>query len=180
MAVLSAIVAVLGVLTTLNLLLCFAIVRRLRESAGDRADPAIAALPRAGRRVQPFTVATITGEPLSDRDLAGRTGLVAFVSPNCRACHGLVDELDPGEQDLPSTIVVFVIGSAADGAPLDFARKFHPAVRVAVVEQGGPVPAAFGAGDMTPTVLRLENGVVQAAGPGLGVVLDRAQVLAGS
>jgi thiol-disulfide isomerase/thioredoxin len=153
-------------LTILNLLVSFAIIRRLRgveSRGGDHAhqgDALTDDLPAVGTRVGAFSVPTVDGDQLDDQTLAGEPVLAAFLSPTCSPCKDLVAALaarpDP---DLARTIL-FVDG---DEDAKEFAESLRVHGRVALVDSQGPVGVAFGGVEMFPIVLTVERGVITAA-----------------
>ncbi|HST63897.1 MAG TPA: redoxin family protein [Mycobacteriales bacterium] len=125
MSVLAAAVAVLTVVTLVNLLLLLGVVRRLRATAvpARAADPfglsdAEPLVLPAGSPLPDVTLPGADGTPLRLRGLADRRVLLAFLSQGCGSCHL---EL-PRVRDLAAR-------AAADGAAV---------VVVVLTEQGDP------------------------------------------
>jgi hypothetical protein len=158
-----AAVAALSVVTAFNTLLCFAVIRRLRgvPPAPDLDGPAV------GTVVGGFATVTTGGAPLTSADVAD--SVVLFLSPGCGPCRDVAAAVagrPAGEA------VAFILGSAADEDAAGFAAGLEPYARVAYVEHGDAVTAAFGGIGGYPTLLRLRNSVVT----GNGATLDELAV----
>src|SRR5690348_173599 len=166
-AVLPAVVAVLAVVTGLNLVILLGVVRRLRTAPARPS--AEAQLPPVGRRIAPFTAATVTGDRISDRDLATGTTLVVFVMPGCGPCRAIVDELaaSAGPTGPRPRPLVFVAGDAAAEDTRGIVDALSTAARVAVIAPAGGAAAAFAVTGY-PTVVRVEDGRVARATRVLG------------
>jgi hypothetical protein len=167
MPFLVAVVVILAVLCVLNMALSAAIIRTLR---GDRE---VLEPPAAGTGIGAFTVPMLDGGTLTERDLADGA-LVAFVSPTCPPCAALAREWGT-RTDLPEDTYVFVIDTSTPEEARAYAAKLGG--RAAVVERDSAVSAAFGAHDVTPTLVRVRGGAVAAAGFSFDAVLpDRVAV----
>ncbi|GGO73022.1 TlpA family protein disulfide reductase [Nonomuraea cavernae] len=145
-----SLVALVGVLTVLNLLLTFGVIRRLREHTDLLARGTTPAASMdgpdmpAGRRVAEFDGTTTEGEPLGRDLLAGET-FVGFVSPGCTPCDERMPELietarawPGGRQD--TMIVVFGRRAAA----AEYIERLTSVAKVVVEAPNGPIAAAFG------------------------------------
>jgi hypothetical protein len=175
MSLLLAATVVLAAVSVVNLLLISAIIRKLRDR--EPAEQDRDALPVIGAEVGQFMVAADDGETITDSTVAGHA-LVAFVSPNCPPCQRLAGELAKRATELPDPTIAFVIDDGDQERLRRYADSLAPAVRVAVVEsQGGPAEA-FGFGGATPTLIRVRDGVVAAAGHDLDSVLAGALPMA--
>jgi peroxiredoxin len=91
MILLSVAVVVLAVLCLLDLVLTLGVVRRLRDhntrlQALQGVAPDGFALPRPGDGVSPFSAVALSGETVTNDDLAEPT-LVAFFTPDCPSCE---------------------------------------------------------------------------------------------
>lgn len=157
MSFLVAVVAVLSVLTVLNLLLTSAVIRLLNEQRRP-ADPP---LPAVGTEVGAFEVTDADGVPVTDRELDD--ALVAFLSPTCGPCQRLADKLT-------EPAIAFVIDGGDRDRAVEYAAGLGPAVRVAFVGDRSPVSAAFNAGDVTPTLVRVRDRRIAAVGHDLDAV----------
>jgi hypothetical protein len=177
-ATLAAGVALALVLTVLNLVLTFAVIRKLRDGVGSGSSvhtPA-AGLPRPGTRIGEFTVDTADGAVLTERDLLGDRTLVAFVSPTCAPCKDVVAELASTEHP---PLRAFVVGDGG-AETMDVVATLRPHGAVAVIEADHAAARAFGGVDGYPALLLVEGGVVAAAGRRLAEVREPTTVAAGS
>lgn len=88
---LEAVVALLAVAVAVNLLLTWAMVRRLRQLQGQvLVQPAPDDGPRVGDRLPEGPLTTASGTQVVLSDVVGAGSLVAFLSPGCSSC---IDEL---------------------------------------------------------------------------------------
>lgn len=165
MGVLTAAVSIIAVLAAFNLLLTFGLIRRLRLMGSTGVGKP--ALPALGALVGSFATSTLDGATVSERDLLSGPAVVGFFEAECQPCADLKREiLDRGA---PASLLAFVEGSAQDQATLAFARDLATFARVAVVEPSSSPARAFGV-TAFPTLMRLHDGVVVAAGHRLGDV----------
>jgi hypothetical protein len=172
-AILAAAVTALAALTLLNLMLVLAVVRRLRQQATAPAGQP--ELPAVGTRVGRFRTTSVDGLGLDELALSGARTLVAFVSPGCSPCGALADTL-VSEPAGDVSWLLFVTGSDDDEATAAMATRLAAVGQVAVVTESGPESAAFGGVSGFPTVLRIERGVIAAAGFRLSDVLPESLV----
>ncbi|MEV4576761.1 TlpA disulfide reductase family protein [Nonomuraea jabiensis] len=149
MSGLVAIVALVSVLTVLNLLLTFGVIRRLREHTellAGRATPIVGETPSlpVGRQVGDFAATTTDGEPVARALLAGDT-LVAFLTPGCEPCEESLPHLVEAAKKWPggrrNTLVV-VTGRRDRAA--DHVERLAPVARVVVEAPDGPIATGFG------------------------------------
>lgn len=155
-------------LTVLNLLMSFAIIRRLRDLEsrggghahhdGDLADD----LPAAGTRIGAFSVPTVDGDQLDEQALAGEPVLVAFLSATCGPCKDLLPAL-AARPDPDRARTILFVSDDGDEAAKEFAESLRVHGRVALADSQGPVGTAFGGVEMFPIVLTVEQGVITAA-----------------
>ena len=169
MAILTAAVVLLALVTTLTLLLGFALVRRLRALEA-RLELGDVHLPTPGTAIEPFRATTVDGHALDERDLAQGRTLVAFLSPGCGPCDQVVERLRSDARPPREQMLAFVMqGAGWRDAPL-LAEKLGGVARVAIVPELGPATAAFRV-TAFPTLVLVEDGVVAAAGNSLEEVL---------
>jgi len=147
---LVAVVTLIGVLTVLNLLLTFGVIRRLREHTDLLARGAAPAASMdapdmpVGLQVAEFDGTTTEGEPVGREMLAGDT-FVGFVSPGCEPCGERMPELLetlrawPGGRE-HAMVVVFGRRKAA----AEYVEQLAPVAKVMVEAPNGPIAAAFG------------------------------------
>ncbi|GAA0240414.1 TlpA disulfide reductase family protein [Cryptosporangium japonicum] len=159
MAYVVAALVVTNVLTLLNLLLLFGVIRRLREQQDNPVPPGRpgpASLP-VGTRVEAFTTVDTEGRALALDELPDGT-VVAFFSPGCAPCEVLLPkfvahaEARPGGRD---GIVAVVVGPPSETPA--YADRLGPVARVVVEEPGsGAVASAFAVTGY-PTVFQLDG-----------------------
>ncbi len=150
-----------------NLLLVLGLVSRVRllEQATRARRPT--QLPGRGQRIQPFAASTESGAAFTDRTLEGREKLVGFFTAGCRACEQVKESLLRAPPALP--LVAFVQGSAGAEEAAGVGAALREVGEVVYFEDPA-VPLAFGAVGF-PALVRVEDGVVLAAGRRLGDVL---------
>jgi thiol-disulfide isomerase/thioredoxin len=163
--------AVLAVLVMLNLLLTFALIRRVRVlqemvSKGPARDPA---LPQPGDAVGAFQAATPEGGLLTDEALRSGVNLVGFFTTGCHPCATVRAQLLESPPKLP--LMAFVEGRADDPAARELGTSLSAIARVAYITEADSVAKAFRSAGY-PTLIRVENGTVAAAGHQLGDVLS--------
>lgn len=167
MAILAAVVCVLAALVLFNLALTFGLVRRLRMALEDGGIAPggsidVPGFPVVGSRVDPFAAQTLDGESLSDADLSAGPAVVAYFSVGCPACVKVKKKLLARGVSGPLTVIV--AGEPGDLEAIALAEEFMTiAEKVAVVEQDSAAVEALRV-EGYPTLVRLEDGVVQASG----------------
>jgi len=173
--ILWAALALLGIIVGINLLLTFALVRRL-TGYEPGASPA-GTLPDVGTPVGEFTVRTDEGQSLGLADLRAASFSVIFMMTGCRPCHGLLSELSTRPIAVAAPAVVFIAhhGDGNDDAVADYRRRVPPGALVAVISPVGDVARAFGVQSF-PAVLHVEAAVVAAAGRSLDVIPRPAEL----
>lgn len=151
MTFLIALVVVIGIVTVLNLLLLFGVIRRLKDH-----DQAIARIPfgagapaasmRApGSEVDEFTAVSTDGVPVTKEALTGET-MVGFFSVSCAPCVENAPKFAehaagvPGGKDSVLAIVV----ADGDDDPSEMVGILGDAARVVVEGYDGPMATAFG------------------------------------
>ncbi|MFL6141316.1 MAG: TlpA family protein disulfide reductase [Labedaea sp.] len=161
MPILIAVVAILTVLTVVNLLLSSAIIRMLNDP--DRGGGHRPELPRVGVVVGEFTATDTGGAAVTDRDLDDEV-LVAFLSPTCAPCQAIT----PGLAERAEPTVAFIVDDDR-AAAVEYAAGLG-STRAALVEPNSAAATAFGFTGATPTLVRVEHGVITAAGHTLEAV----------
>jgi hypothetical protein len=162
---LVAAVAVVSVLTLLNLLLTYGVIRRLRdheERLSRAGTPSMVDLP-IGAPVPPFRADTTDGGTVTSESLAAGAAYAAFFSPTCPPCREqmplFVDAVADARRD---RILIVVSRDGADPTALaDFVAAIGPAGHVVVEDTTGPVAGAFGVSGQ-PTLLRFNGGELAA------------------
>ena len=156
-AVLTASVVVLAVLTVLNLTLCLAVVRRLRATEDSAAVATLSDdMPAPGTVVTGPALTTTTGDPVG---LTHEEDFVGVLSVGCPSCETFAAEVGRGRRSLPEHALLIVTGD--DPAPM--VERLGTRARVVVATDDGPELAAFGGISAFPTFMRLERGVVVAS-----------------
>jgi thiol-disulfide isomerase/thioredoxin len=174
--ILIAVVVVVGIVAGADLLLSFAVIRRLsalqakmQGGGGGHTSPAV------GHQVGDFEVELLTGGVFTLADLMDGASVVIFLTTTCEPCKAAIAELR--EMSTPPAFPMYVLINATDldeeGAVLTVAADMPPGTRVAQISASHPVMQAFGI-DGFPTVLGIEDGIVRASDYLLGRVLETA------
>ena len=181
-ALASAMTAVLVPTAVFNLLLSFAVIRRLRAVERERpaaAKPRAKSLPGVGTTVGAFRKSAVDGSVLTADDFHNRTWYVGFLLVGCTLCKEQVAALRSDPRFAPDRTVLFVASRNAD---TDGKRQLVESVqdlgRVAPITPADPVLAAFGGVNVYPTLLRIESGRIAVAGTKVGEVAAAAAVAA--
>lgn len=162
-------IVVLFAISLATLALLFALISRVRSLQelvlkNRTAD----GLPQPGDPVGRFEVTTTAGEVITDLSLALETTLVGFFLPGCVPCERVQAEL---RERPPGVPMVAVIRATAEDARAPAMRDALAQVaRVAYAGAEDPVSRAF-RNTGYPTLVRIENGLVAAAGYRLSDVL---------
>jgi thiol-disulfide isomerase/thioredoxin len=166
--------AVLGVLTLINLVLTCGVIRRLREyEARHVPDGSMGPeLPAPGTPIPDFSATTVDGCDVTHTSYSTGIAYVGFFSPACPPCReqlprflATVRAVDPrkvliviaDDAPAPSSASAALPTDATDAADADAAG------RIVVEAHQGPVASAFAAHAL-PTLLALRDGVVIASG----------------
>lgn len=157
--------------TLLNLLVLFAVIRRLRSLQEQLTQGSTPDAPAVGTTIDEYTANTIGGGTLTRRDLDGDS-LVAFFSPGCPPCKEMIARFAADPAALPAQTYAFVVGNDLDPDARQYVADLAGvATRTAYVEPDSPVLTAFGGVAAFPTVLRIAGGTVAASGHALDEVL---------
>jgi hypothetical protein len=172
--VLTAVVVVVGVVATADLLLSFAVIRRvaLLQSRPDHVTGGNSA-PAIGHQVGDFSVQMMNGGHFTRADLSGGDAVVAFLMSGCDPCEATAAELRQMPLALPVPLYVLIVGTQLDDDVFEITMGMPDGARVGVVPAGDPVTSAFGL-DGFPTVIALHDGVVRAVELRVSGVLDYA------
>jgi thiol-disulfide isomerase/thioredoxin len=164
-------VIVLGLMASANLLVTFAVIRRIAVVEAGHADgPGKALVPDIGYQVADFSAELLSGGAIHRADLADSSVIIIFVSPGCAPCQKLIASMRSGWVPQGEPLLIFVAGYADDAVVGDTVAELSAlSARIGITPPTGPVAQAFGVVGY-PTVLRVENGVVTAAGARLDVV----------
>jgi hypothetical protein len=174
--VLTAAVILVGAVAAADLLLSFAVIRRLTalqaRGVGTGAG-ASAGTPEPGHVIGEFRVSLLAGGEFTTDHLRQEPAMVAFLSPTCEPCRRAIEELKQLPVPLARTLYVLIAGSAQDADLLAVAQQMPAGARVGAIAHDGGVMKAFAA-DGYPTVVSTADGAVLAAGLRVGDVLEHA------
>jgi thiol-disulfide isomerase/thioredoxin len=167
----TVICGVLAITALVNLALVLGLVARMRllETAAAVGSPALR-LPELGRTIRPFEITTVSGEPLDAGGLASGTTVVGFFTAGCRKCERIRSALVEAPPALP--IVVMINGNPDEPEVQSMGALLLGIGRVAYFEDL-TVARAFGVLGY-PTLLRVEDGKIAAAGRDLDDIGARA------
>jgi hypothetical protein len=168
----ETIVAVAVLIAAASCLLTVATARRLADHDrrlaslerlfGGSPDPFLDGLVGlVGRRLPRFERLTTGGDRVSDASLAGRSAVVAFLSPQCPACVDAAGELAAaiGAGELPRALAVVRADEVGGSEIVDRLGRACDLV----LDEDGSLATAFEV-SISPAILALDrNGVVTAA-----------------
>ena len=172
MSSLAIAVVLTSALGVFNIAITLSLIHRIKTMRLTSASAS--SLPSPGTRIQPFGAVTITGRELSAADLSSGSALLAFLSVGCPPCDRVKERLI----DAPPTgeIICFIDG-ALDGDTISSEANEAIAAlsrfsEVVAVERGWSTHSPFGI-EAFPTLLRVTNGTISAAGIKISEVVDR-------
>lgn len=174
--ILIAVVVVVGIVAGADLLLSFAVVRRLsalqarmQGGGGGNASPAV------GHQIGDFEVELLTGGVFTLANLMEEASVVIFLTTTCEPCQAAIAELRelPAPLSFPMFVLINATDQDQDNAVLNVAADMPPGTRVAEISASHPVMRAFGI-DGFPSVLGVEDGIVRASDHRVGHVLETA------
>lgn len=168
--ILFALAALLAILIVVNLLLTFALIRRVAELDPSRGP--VATVPSAGTAVGAFAAATIAGDSFGLDDLRSAELTVLFMMTGCEPCHELLTDLSTRRVTDTGPVFAFIAhhGDPGDEAVMAYRSALPAGIRCAVISPAGEAARAFGVQSF-PTALRIEHGVITVAGRSLDAVL---------
>ncbi|MEV1329259.1 TlpA disulfide reductase family protein [Micromonospora costi] len=111
MPVVVAVLVVLSILTLLNLLLTFGVIRKLREHTQELAAYRPPVTLPVGAQVPDFTAPAVAGDVVSLASLRASGALVAFLAPDCSGCQAQLPEVRAAladALDTPAAVVVVI------------------------------------------------------------------------
>jgi hypothetical protein len=168
-AILIAVVALVGVIACADLLISFALIRRV--AALQAQGPGVSG-PAVGREVGQFRVPLLDGGEFSREQLAAPRVLAVFLTTSCEPCRQAITELSAMGGPLPWPLYVVIIRTDADDDDaLDVAAGMPAGSRVGVITAAEAPLEAFGI-DGYPTVLTVEDGIIRASGFRVAALLD--------
>lgn len=156
MIVLTVAVVLLAAATAGNLLLTFALIRRVRDLQNRTVAPHDDGLPAPGTPVGPFSLERLGGGAFGTEDLATGDVLVGFFAAGCSPCTTVVADL---LDDPPAERFVALVDSGEPEPTAALATRLAAIAEVAVVPWDSTVPAAFGQ-EGFPALLRVRDGVI--------------------
>lgn len=171
MPYLIAAVVFVGALCTVDLLLTFGVIRRLREHtellstrAGEPGEgPGTVAV---GEVPGPFTAVDTDGAEVDHRT-GGAGRLVGFFSPGCEPCRTKLPDFVAYAAEFPGgRAQVLAVVSGDEQSAADFTGPLTGVARVVVDGSEGPVATAFGVNGFPAWCVQDEHGVVQHSGLG--------------
>ena len=172
--VLTAAVILVGVVAAADLVLSFAVVRRLAAvQARGAAAGASAGAPAPGHVVGAFRVGLLAGGEFTVDHLRHEPAIVAFLSPTCEPCRRAIEELKRLPVPLARPLYVLIAGSAQDADLLAVARQMPAGAHVGAIAHTDGIMKAFAA-DGYPTLVSTADGAVVASGLRVGDVLEHA------
>jgi hypothetical protein len=167
--ILIAMVVLVGVIACADLLISFALIRRvaaLQPQGAELSGPA------PGREVGQFRVPLLGGGEFSRETLAAPRTLAVFLTTSCEPCRRAITELStmPGPLLWPLYVVI-IRTDADDDDALGVADQMPAGSRVGVIAASEAPLEAFGI-DGYPTVLTIEDGIIRASGFRVAALLD--------
>jgi hypothetical protein len=167
--ILIAVVVLVGVIACTNLLISFALIRRV--AALQTRGPEVTG-PAIGREVGQFRVPLLGGGEFSRDHLAAPRTLAVFLTTSCEPCRRAITELAAMSGPLPWPLYVVIIRTDADDDDaLEVAGQMPAGSRVGVIAAAEAPLEAFGI-DGYPTVLTIEDGIIRASGFRVAALLD--------
>jgi len=172
--ILTAVVVVVGVVAGADLLLSFAVIRRLaalqsrmQGLSGGGGSVAV------GHKVGDFRVELLTGDEFTLADLMGQSSMVVFMTTTCEPCKTAAAELEALPAPLPFPLYILISGSDEDDDVPRVAAGMPMGARIAEISPSDGVVKAFGV-DGVPAVLRVEDGIVRASDYRVSRLLEHA------
>ncbi|NOT48705.1 MAG: redoxin domain-containing protein [Acidobacteria bacterium] len=112
--------------------------------------------PNIGQAVAEFEVEDIEGRKITEKDLAGRTTLVAFSSPTCGHCAKLMGQIrawESSQTPQDPRLIIFTDGKADEERKLGLRSPI-------IVDAGYKTAAKFGMRGVASAVLVNEKGII--------------------
>ncbi|HET9896630.1 MAG TPA: redoxin domain-containing protein [Streptosporangiaceae bacterium] len=175
--ILMAIAVVVGVAVAADLLLTFAVIRRLAALESRTRQLSVATPggePAPGHQVKDFSVAMTSGRDFSRADLADGPAIVFFVMPTCEPCKEALADLRALPWPLPSPLYVLVASTDPDASVTEIAAQLPPQAEFGIIATIDDTTRAFGI-DGFPTALAIEGGIVRANEMKVGSLLALAR-----
>jgi hypothetical protein len=165
---LGMLTAALVTVSVANSLLVLALARRIRI-LGERVG-AESVGPPVGDPVGRFETTTSEGEPITNASVRSGVTLVGFFAHDCSACAAARAELVLDPPALP--LLAIVEGGPDEAGPAALVAALRPVARVVYANTDRSVMRAFRPAGF-PTFIRVDAGVIRAAGHHLHDVVPR-------
>jgi peroxiredoxin len=164
-------VAVIGVLSLLNLALTFALMKYVRRHGARPAGRApavgrpLTGLPTGGPAPE-FTGTAVSGEAVSLGDLTGARSVVAFLGANCPPCRIQLPEFRDYARSVPGGAAqVLAVVMGPENLAAEYAEELSGTATVVLEPPGGgPVVQAFSVSAYPTFYVLDEQGRVESAG----------------
>ncbi|MGH3191094.1 MAG: hypothetical protein ACRDPY_26190 [Streptosporangiaceae bacterium] len=167
--ILIAVVVLVGVIACADLLISFALIRRV--AALQARGPQLSG-PAIGREVGQFRVPLLGGGEFSRDHLAAPRTLAVFLTTSCEPCRRAITELSAMPGPLPWPLYVILIRTDADDDDaVEVAGQMPAGSRVGIIAAAEAPLEAFGI-DGYPTVLTIEDGIIRASGFRVAALLE--------
>jgi len=175
----TALAAVAAVLTVLNLILTFGVIRRLREhserfsrmnAGASPSDPVI----QPGSAIPAFSAVTVDGQTVAADRLSGET-LLGFFSPTCQPCKVMLPKFIEyagrfgGGRD---AVIAVVVGDEAEAA--EYVARLAPVAQTVKEGHSGALATAFEVSGLPAVCLVDSDGTVRASGMTIAALPDYA------
>ncbi|WP_433202212.1 hypothetical protein ACQP00_31940 [Dactylosporangium sp. CS-047395] len=134
---------VLTIAVALNIVLTFALLKRVAGSEARLAtlERGVPTMSDIGERIEDFTATTTAGETLTRDELADGT-VIGFFDPDCEVCQSHVVAFTAAATALGDPARTLAVVREAEEAELMVAA-FGPGVRTVIERRRGPVARAF-------------------------------------
>jgi hypothetical protein len=178
--ILIAVVVVVGIVAGADLMLSFAVIRRVaalqdRMQGAGGSGAGAATSPAVGHQIGDFEVEMLTGGVFTLADLMDGASVVIFLTTTCEPCQAAIAELRelPAPLSFPMYVLINATDQDQENAVLNVAADMPPGTRVAEISASHPVMRAFGI-DGFPSALGVEDGIVRASEYKVSRVLETA------
>jgi hypothetical protein len=169
-SLIAAGLTIVGVLSVVNLVVSYGVIRRLREHEQKFADgfgggqPGNLVLP-VGEKVAAFTTTDLAGNPVSLTTLDG-PALVGFFSASCEPCGEVIPRFIATAAGWPGGARRVLAVVTDDGGPAyqDYLASLSRVATVVGSEQAKPVSTAFGLKGVPGICVIESGGTVSAEG----------------
>jgi hypothetical protein len=151
-------IVLLALLCLVNMMITFAVLRRLQSHEERLAAQPSSQLPGAdaliGRQLPEFTATSVAGVTVSRSDLIGRTRLLGIFSATCKPCHE--QALAFAEFADPDRVALVTDARGRDDAQQRMLTELGPSPTVILEPDSGTLAGELGV-TAFPTLLRLDD-----------------------